>query len=275
MVRAILSPRSLGLLALAVVLSALCVLAGLWQLRVARDDGRQAALESAEARAVLPLTSVVAPHAAFPADGSNQRVEAIGRYEADKQLLIPDRRLGGAEGYWVLTPLTVSATGARLPVVRGFVRSPAAARAPLTTGDVTLVGSLAPGESPREPATALGAGQLGSVDIARLVNMWDGEIYNAFVFAVSETPDASGAGPAGASAHGTIERIPPPELPSGYALRNLAYALQWWVFALFALWMWWKMVRDAHRRVLTTRSAHAGPPGVAAPPPRPEAGAPL
>ena len=32
------------------------------------------------------------------------------------------------------------------------------------------------------------------------------------------------------------------------ALRNAAYAVQWWVFALFALWLWWRMVREDHRR---------------------------
>jgi surfeit locus 1 family protein len=45
-----------------------------------------------------------------------------------------------------------------------------------------------------------------------------------------------------------MERVPPPDLPSGLTLRNAAYALQWWVFALFALWMWVKMVRDDYRR---------------------------
>ena len=45
-----------------------------------------------------------------------------------------------------------------------------------------------------------------------------------------------------------MERVPPPDLPSGLTLRNAAYALQWWVFAAFGLWMWWKMVRDDHRR---------------------------
>ena len=30
--------------------------------------------------------------------------------------------------------------------------------------------------------------------------------------------------------------------------RNTAYAIQWWVFAAFVLWMWWKMVADEHRR---------------------------
>ena len=39
--------------------------------------------------------------------------------------------------------------------------------------------------------------------------------------------------------------MPPPSLVgSGLSWRNAAYALQWWVFALFAGYMWWRMVRD-------------------------------
>ena len=177
------TPRSLGLLAVALVLSGLCVVAGLWQMRVAHDDARQEALEAAQSRSVTPLTRTVEPHAAFPADGSGQRVLTSGTYDAGKQVLVVDRRLDGAAGYWVVTPFTVTATGARLPVVRGFVRSPADAKAPLATGELTLVGSLAPSESPREPLRPLGSAQLASVDVSRLVNMWDGDIYNAFVFA--------------------------------------------------------------------------------------------
>jgi cytochrome oxidase assembly protein ShyY1 len=41
------------------------------------------------------------------------------------------------------------------------------------------------------------------------------------------------------------ERVPAPQPQrSGLAWRNLAYALQWWVFAAFALVLWWKMVRQ-------------------------------
>jgi surfeit locus 1 family protein len=41
--------------------------------------------------------------------------------------------------------------------------------------------------------------------------------------------------------------VPPPALVgSGLSWRNAAYALQWWVFALFAAYMWWRMVRDDH-----------------------------
>ena len=65
---------------------------------------------------------------------------------------------------------------------------------------------------------------------------------------IRETPDQGVAGTTGASAAGGMERVPPPDLPSGLTLRNAAYALQWWVFAVFALWMWVKMVRDDYRR---------------------------
>ena len=113
---------------------------------------------------------------------------------------------------------------------------------------MALVGSLAPTESPVDGRRRVPDGQIGSIDVGALLNVWGGEVYNAFLFAISETPDSGVAGPAGASATGGMERVPPPDLPSGLTPRNAAYALQWWVFAAFALWMWVKMVRDDYRR---------------------------
>jgi cytochrome oxidase assembly protein ShyY1 len=42
--------------------------------------------------------------------------------------------------------------------------------------------------------------------------------------------------------------VPPPEVTGGIKWRNAAYALQWWVFAAFAAFMWVKMVREDARR---------------------------
>jgi len=80
---------------------------------------------------------------------------------------------------------------------------------------------------------------LGYGDLSLLVNRWPGSLYNAFVFATAEQPDVTSvAAPA-------VQRVPPPALVSGgLSWRNAAYALQWWVFALFAAFMWWRMVRD-------------------------------
>ena len=33
----------------------------------------------------------------------------------------------------------------------------------------------------------------------------------------------------------------------GLAWQNLSYALQWWLFALFGLFLWFRVVRDDHR----------------------------
>ena len=246
MLRTLLKPRWLGLSGLLVVLLAAFTLLGLWQLSVARDEARKSAIEEAPRQPVASLASVLQPHGAFPATASGRRVAAVGSYDPAGQVLVSGRRLDGAAGYWVLTPLVVTETGARLAILRGFVRTPLAPAA--RTGEVTVLGSIAPGESPASPATPLPPGQLPSVDLGHLVNEWDGSIYNAFLFAISETPDATDAGPAGSSATGGIERVPPPPVPSGLTARNAAYALQWWVFGLFAIWMWWRMVREDHQR---------------------------
>ncbi|MGZ4697908.1 MAG: SURF1 family protein, partial [Oryzihumus sp.] len=205
MLRTALRPRWLGLLALVVVVMVTFTMLGLWQLNVARDRGRAEAVKAAPKRPVAELTTVVQPQAQFPADGSGRRVTATGRYDAAGQVLVTPRLLDGRRGYWVVTPLVVDRTGARLAVVRGFVTDPAAATRPPATGPVTVTGSLAPAESPTAGA-ALPAGQLGSVDLADLVNQWGGQIYNAFVFATAERPDVT----TGTTGTAGIVRVPPP-----------------------------------------------------------------
>ena len=236
-------PRWLGLLGLVLVVMVVFTLLGLWQLNVAKDRGRAEAVTAAPKRPVATLATVLRPHAPFPADGSGRRVRATGRYDGPGQVLVTPRLLHGRPGYWVVTPLVVPETGARLAVVRGFVSDPAAAPAPPAGTDVTVTGSLAPAEStPSDPTATLPDGQLASVDLASLVNRWGGSVYNAFIFATSEQPDVTAAA-------GSVVRVPPPPpAGAGLAWRNAAYALQWWVFALFALYMWWRMVRDEYER---------------------------
>jgi cytochrome oxidase assembly protein ShyY1 len=144
-------------------------------------------------------------------------------------------------GYWVVTPLVVRSTGARIAVVRGFVTDPGQAVVPRPAAEVTVSGTLASGESPtsEHAGPALPDGQLAFLDLSLLVNRWPGDLYNAFVFATDERPDVTSvAAPA-------MQRVPPPALVGGGLMwRNAAYALQWWLFALFAGYMWLRMVRD-------------------------------
>jgi surfeit locus 1 family protein len=240
--RTALKPRWLGLFVLVVAVMVSFGMLGLWQLNVARDEGRAAQVRAAPTLPVADVDAVLTPHGAFPHDGLGRRVTVRGRYDGSGQVLVTPRLLRGRRGYWVVTPLVVRSTGARIAVVRGFVTDPAQATAPDVATEVTVSGTLAAGEPPADAAAsekALPDGQLGAVDLSLLVNRWPGALYNAVVLAAAEQPDVTSlAAPA-------VERVPPPALEEGGLVwRNAAYALQWWVFAIFAGYMWWRMVRD-------------------------------
>lgn len=235
MLRTALRPRFLGLLGLVLVVGAAFVWLGRWQLGVAESTAHREAVEQARAQAPVALTDVFEPHASFREDLSSRPVTATGRYAAEGQLLVPDRRLEGRAGSWVVTPFVVDGSGATLPVLRGFVSDPADAGAP-PQGSLTVAGGLAPGESPT--GAVLPQGQIGSVDLSVLVNTWPGDLYNAFLFLESEDP-ASGP---------QLEKVPTPVGDTSIRWRNAAYAVQWWVFAAFALWLWVRMVREEARR---------------------------
>lgn len=235
MLRTALKPRFLGLLGLVVVVGVVFLQLGRWQLGVAEGKAAEEAVAAARAQEPVPLVSVLAPHTSFPGDLSLRPVTASGRYLAEGQLLVPDRRLDGRTGSWVVTPFVVEATGATLPVLRGFVTDTGDAGPP-PTGTLTLEGGLAPPESPVD--TPVGPGEIGAVDTSLLVGAWPGDLYNAFLFLQSEDP---ATGP-------QLTKVPTPLGDTGIQWRNAAYAVQWWVFALFALWLWWRMVREEHRR---------------------------
>ncbi len=234
--RTALRPRFLGLLALCVLIAVAFGQLGRWQLGVAEDTASREAIEQARELEPVDVTTVLDPHEAFPGELSTRPVTATGSYAVDGQVLVPGRFLDGVPGLWVVTPFVVAGTDATLPVLRGFVEEPAGAGPP-PTGRLSITGGLAPGESPSVTGEVLPEGQIGSVDLSVLVNTWPGDLYNAFVFLESESP---ATGP-------QLTKVPTPVAPTGVKWRNAAYAVQWWIFAAFAFWMWWRMVRDAAR----------------------------
>lgn len=243
MLRTVLKPRWLALLVVVIAVDVAFVILGLWQLSVAKDEGRKEMLANAHNLAPVPLDEVVGPHQPFAPEFSNRPVIVEGSYLPEQQVVIEDRLLDDRNGVWIVTPLRTARTGALVPVLRGFVPadSPAAAGrgTPPTpnAGPVRIVGTLGPTESRDTLTTALPDGRYRRLDLSRLVNIWPGELYNVVVLAADEQPDLSPG----------VNRVPPPELPSGMTGRNLAYALQWWIFALFASFMWWRMVREDYR----------------------------
>ena len=233
MLRTALKPRSLGLLVVVLLVIVAFIQLGRWQLGVAEGKAHAEAIAAARAAAPVELSSVLAPHVHFPGELSSRPVTVDGAYAGDGQVLVPDRRLDGVTGYWVITPFVVKESEARLPVLRGFVTDPTKAGEAATT-PTTLRGGLAPPES--AVSGAFPEGQIGSVDTSILVNQWPGDLYNAFLFLEDESPAAGEP----------LTRVPTPLGATGVQWRNAAYAIQWWFFAAFALWMWVRMVKDDH-----------------------------
>lgn len=252
-------PRWLALLGVVVVLCVAFGWLGRWQLDVARSKEHPhhaaTAPGSVSPSGAAALDAVTAPQQVFRTDMVGRAVTATGEFDASRQVLVAKRQ-GGADGVWVVTPLR-TATGALVPVVRGFAPStagqpagPAAVAAP-PSGPVTVSGTLEPPDAPAGPGADTPAGTLGAADTADLVNRWGGPIYNVLLF-----------GTAGSAGSAGLALVPAPAADGGgsLGLRNAAYALQWWLFAAFAVLLWWRMVRqDAADRLAAAAAAPIRP----------------
>lgn len=245
MLRTALRPRYLGLLVLALVMGVVFVIAGRWQWSVAHDEARADAVREIQDRPVVALDDFMKPLEDFPDGGSGQRVTTSGEYTGD-QVLVVDRLLDDELGAWVVDRFVAAETGANLVVVRGWIPK-GETPPPPPSGTIELLGSLAPKEAPDE-GVGLADGEMTSVDIAKLVNVWPGEIYNGFAFVLSEDGREQVEG---------VERVPPPLPDTSLKFRNAMYAFQWWMFAAFPLWMWTKMVRQAARRDETAEAVES------------------
>lgn len=234
-----LSSRALALGLVAMVLMAAMVTLGLWQLG-AYDDRQASDAASQAGRRPVPLDDVLGPDEGFPDDGVGRPVTVTGEFLAAEQLYVEG--LPGSQGrYAVVTPLLTD-NGAAVLVVRG---SSGEASADVPTGDIEVRGSL-------QPPTADG----GPVDDARVT---DGLRVSALVEAVRQ--DLYGGyvvASEGAATAGLTPAVAPTPDPSRWAgIRNLLYAFQWWLFAGFVAFMWWRVVGDDP----DTAAAGSGPVG--------------
>lgn len=216
--------RQLGVIAVGLVLAGVMVLLGIWQLDVYHAQGRAQSERRASGPAV-PLTSVAQPAAAI-GDGYGRPVTFSGHYLSGVQLLVPLE--DPATGFRVLSALQLD-TGGVLPVVRGVV--PTAELPALPSSTETETGVLLPSEE-ASPGS-LPVNQLSSVRIPTLAQQWPGPLLTGYVTLAAADASSQGLAPA------------PLDLPeSSGRLRNGAYALQWWVFAAFAVAMAVKVARD-------------------------------
>ncbi|MDT0308472.1 SURF1 family protein [Streptomyces sp. DSM 44917] len=263
--RFLLTPRWWAINVFLVLAVPVCLVAGSWQLGRFQEQvdahGRQQERAEGEGAAeprpleeLLPLTS----------DTVGEQAAVTGAFDPGHQLLVPGRRLEGAAGFYVLTPLRPADGGPAVPIVRGWLPGdaddPGEVPAP-QEGEVTVTGAVQASESPSEAEgriTGLPDGQLGVISAAALVNVLPYEVADLWL-----TVRAADAAPP--------LRAVPAEAPTGTGLdldafQNLGYTGEWFVFAGFAVFMWYRLFR---REVEARRDAELGlppPPGASAPP---------
>jgi cytochrome oxidase assembly protein ShyY1 len=250
-----LKPRWIAGLVFAIAVSGVFVLLSQWQF--GRSTQSEAPVNPAT-ETVQALTGTLQPGDFFHGSVADQMVTAEGTYDPAKQVLIPGRLHHGESGYWVVTAFAVngapvlSGAGASpqtwIPVARGWVADPGDAPEP-PSGTVELTGRLLPSEAP-VPETAPGPERATAVSVAELINYWDVSSYPGFIAATAEV--SAGADLSAQAMDGDLKplRIGPQPPAQQVNWLNLFYSLEWVVFAGFALFIWWRLVKDDYRRDL-------------------------
>lgn len=237
------SPRLWGAHLLLVVVLAATVLLGYWQWHVSRDHRAQQVAQLAHEQP-KPLGDVMGNNDPFPGDELGRPVTISGTWVGGATLYVsqPDG------GYWVISPIAVGgdASAPAMYVVRGW--------SPTTTstdpsGPVTVVGWLEPDVSDMSLTdTDPGDDVLPQLQLSLAMPHVRQDLYSGYAVVA----DAQGGW--GVATHNDatagLRTVPEPAAPKAdptTGLRNLLYAFEWWLFGCFAIYIWWRYVRDVTR----------------------------
>ncbi len=236
-VRRALAPRFWGLHLLVVVLTGIAVWLGMWQLGGWQEQ-RAAAARDLTGLEPVPVSDVLGPDDPFPGTAVGRPVTLAGSWVPGGTVFVSGRESEGREGYWVVTPLEVAAADgdSAMLVVRGWTADPESAPA-APAGPIELVAWLQPPEGTGAVDTDPTDDILPQLRIADAIQHLDQDLYGAY--AVRADDVETGLDPA------TLDQLPDADGFIGW--RNLFYALQWWLFGAFVVFVWWRHLVDTLR----------------------------
>lgn len=256
MLKTALKPRWILALILAMAIASVFVLLSQWQFSRSQDA---APPPPSTTERVQPLEEVFRPGVPMMATVADQIVSMEGRFLPDTRVLVQTRLQDDSEGFWIVSAFEVEGgTGeareageagpaAVIPVVHGWIPDAASAgTVQELTGPATVEGRLLPTEAPvaQRPVP----GQVPTLSVAELINIWDVPAsYSGFVVSSSTAIDGVVRSPQ-APLEAVAVDPQPQETPLNWL--NIFYAVEWFVFAGFAFFLWWRLVADDHRRRL-------------------------
>ena len=233
-------PKWIAALFLALGVASIFGLLGQWQLDRSIEQGT---IIERNTETVVPLESLATPQSVITSEASGRMVSVECRFVEGDDVVLDNRRTLQGVGQWLVRHC-MTEQGNSLAVAVGFAPSGVSANTlPATTGGI--VGRYVPTESPQQSDFV--AGEISAVAVPELLNLWadPGPVYGGYLV-LSEAPE-------GLSTIGT--EAPPTESQLNWL--NLFYALQWVIFGLFALYLWWRLVRDEWEREAENASSPA------------------
>lgn len=245
--------------ALTMLATVAAALLGLWQFGEWQTGRQHQTATVVDARPV-PLASVLSADQAFPGTAVGKPVELAGRWLPASTLYVANRELHGRRGVWAVTPVAVCpagtasdcATAPAVLVVRGWATSVRnAPSAP--TGAVRVTGWLQPGEGSGDADPNPTDNVIPELRVADAIQHVKQDLYDGYVIARTVVSSSREQSPTTATGRGhRLKSVTPAALPSASAftsVRNLLYAVEWWFFGGFAVYVWRRWCRDEVSRV--------------------------
>ncbi|MET0885864.1 MAG: SURF1 family cytochrome oxidase biogenesis protein [Mycetocola sp.] len=248
-------PRWIAMLLLALLVSGAFAWLGQWQLARAVTSS-----ESVEkpTESIVPLSDVVAPGEPLRDIIVGQMVEVEGTWVPGDFVVISERVNLGTTGFWVAGHLSTGSEpeSASVAVALGWAQDretadDVAARLNADPGAsvVDLTGRLNASEGPEVPDEGEDPFELNRMSVAALINIWpnmeDRAVYNGYIVS-ADAPES-------------MTRIDAPAVVQETTVNwlNIFYAIEWVVFAGFAIFLWYRLVRDSWEREQEERELEA------------------
>lgn len=229
-------PRWIGALVFALAVAAIFAALGQWQIGRAVEQGQA---DERDTETPVALETVAEPQEPLLSVAGGRIVEVVATIDPDSFIVIAGREQDGTSGAW-LTARAITEAGDSLAVAVGWAPTRADAEAAAADVDLapgTVTGRYLPSESPT--ITDFEQDTTEAMSVGDLINRWpgfDGDVYAGYV--VLDDAPAS------------LEPIVslPPQQQTQLNWLNVFYAIEWVAFALFAFYLWFRLVQDARER---------------------------
>jgi cytochrome oxidase assembly protein ShyY1 len=224
-------PRWIAALLLCLGIAAGFAALGQWQLSRSVDNSQAQGPDTEE---TVSLDSIAEPQSAVTPDQFGRQVTVSGAFVTGDFIVVSDRNNGGSDQGSTVLGHFVTDDGVSLVVALGWTPDPEPGFGSFEQGQLT--GRYLPSEAPSD--SDFEAGERSAISVAELINIWPDAVPAYGGYLVLDQP-ADG-----------LQQIysPTPSQEISLNLLNIFYAIEWVVFAGFAIYLWYRLVRDVVER---------------------------